>query len=236
MIAMVFTIINQYEKGVRFIWGKYESVVGPGFVWNIPMFHSIRMLDMRVKTIPIQPQEAMTKDNVPVKIAAVVYYKIVDPLKVVMSVYDYNFAIAQYAQTAVRDIIGNNELDFVLADRDKIALEIEKLVDEETKEWGVDVSAIKLQDIELPEDMKRSMAKQAEAEREKRATIILSEAEFMSANNYADAARKLSQIHGALHLRTLQTLATNVSAEDSPTVLWMLPTQIMRFFERFGGK
>jgi regulator of protease activity HflC (stomatin/prohibitin superfamily) len=161
-----------------------------------------------------------------------VYYRIVDPLRVVMAIVDYNFAISQYAQTAVRDVIGNNELDFVLADRDKIAEEIEKLVDEETKGWGLDVSAIKLQDIELPEDMKRAMARQAEAEREKRATIILSEAEFMSANNYADAARKLSNIQGALHLRTLQTLATNVSSEDSPTHLWMLPTQIMKFFEK----
>lgn len=231
---MVFTIINQYEKGVRFVWGRYDTVVGPGFAWNIPFYHNIRTLDMRTKTIPIQPQDAMTKDNVPVKISAVVYYRIVDPLKVVMAISDYNFAIAQYAQTAVRDVIGNNELDFVLADRDKIAQEIEKLVDEETKDWGVDVSAIKLQDIELPQDMKRAMAKQAEAEREKRATIILSEGELMSANNYADAARKLSAIHGALHLRTLQTLATNVSAEDSPTHLWMLPTQIMKFFEKQG--
>ncbi len=233
---MVFTIINQYEKGVRFMLGKYDKVLEPGFAWNIPFFHSVRTLDMRVKTIPIQPQEAMTKDNVPVKIAAVVYYKIVDPLKVVMAIYDYNFAIAQYAQTAVRDVIGNNELDFVLADRDKIADEIEKLVDVETTAWGVDVSAIKLQDIELPEDMKRAMAKQAEAEREKRATIILSEGEFQSANNYAEAARKLSSIHGALHLRTLQTLATNVSSEDSPTHLWLLPTQIMKFFESWGRK
>ncbi len=233
---MVFTIINQYEKGVRFALGKYHSVVGPGLTLNIPFYHDIRTLDMRVKTIPIPPQEAMTKDNVPVKISAVVYYKIVDPLKVVMAISDYNFAIAQYAQTAVRDVIGNNELDFVLADRDKIALEIEKLVDEETKGWGVDVSAIKLQDIELPEDMKRAMAKQAEAEREKRATIILSEGEFQSANNYADAARKLYSINGALHLRTLQTLATNVSAEDSPTHLWLLPTQIMKFFESFNKK
>ena len=229
---MVFSIINQYEKGVRFAWGRFDSVVGPGFVWNIPLYHNIRTLDMRTKTIPIPPQEAMTKDNVPVKITAVVYYRIVDPLKVVMTIMDYNFAISQYAQTAVRDVVGNNELDFVLADRDKIAAEIEKLVDEETKGWGLDVSAIKLQDIELPEDMKRAMARQAEAEREKRATIILSDAEFQSANNYADAARKLSGIHGALHLRTLQTLATNVSAEDSPTHLWMLPTQIMKFFER----
>jgi regulator of protease activity HflC (stomatin/prohibitin superfamily) len=229
---MVFSIINQYEKGVRFAWGRFDAVVGPGFVWNIPLYNSLRRLDMRTKTIPIPPQEAMTKDNVPLKITAVVYYRIVDPLKVVMTIVDYNFAISQYAQTAVRDVVGNNELDFVLADRDKIAAEIEKLVDEETKGWGLDVSAIKLQDIELPQDMKRAMARQAEAEREKRATIILSEAEFLSANNYADAARKLAGIHGALHLRTLQTLATNVSADDSPTHLWMIPTQIMKFFEK----
>ncbi|MFA6530153.1 MAG: slipin family protein [Candidatus Micrarchaeia archaeon] len=233
---MVFTIINQYEKGIRFKWGKFEKVLEPGFAWNIPFFHNIRTLDMRVKTIPIPPQEAMTKDNVPVKISAAVYYKVVDPFKVVMAIYDYNFAISQYAQTAVRDVVGNNELDLVLSDREKIAIEIEKLVDEETKEWGIDVSAIKLQDIELPEDMKRAMARQAEAEREKRATIILSDGELQSATNFADAARKLSSIKGALHLRTLQTLATNVSAEDSPTHLWLLPTQIMKFFENYGKK
>jgi len=233
---MVFAIINQYEKGVRFIWGRFDKVIEPGFAWNIPFFHNIRTLDMRINTISIPPQDAMTKDNVPVRITAVVYYKILDPLKVVMSILDYNFAITQYAQTAVRDVIGNNELDLVLGERDAIADEIEKLVDEETKDWGVDVSAIKLQDIELPENMKRAMARQAEAEREKRATIILSEAEFQSANNYADAARKLSSIHGALHLRTLQTLATNVSAEDSPTTLWLVPTQILKFFENFGKK
>jgi regulator of protease activity HflC (stomatin/prohibitin superfamily) len=228
---MVFSVIDQYEKGVRFVWGKYESVVGPGVVLNIPFYHNIRTLDLRVKTIPVPPQEAMTRDNVPVKIAAVVYYKIIDPYKVVMAISDYNYAISQYAQTAVRDVIGGNELDFVLSDRDKIAAEIEKIVDVELKDWGIDVSGIKLQDIELPQDMKRAMAKQAEAEREKKATIILSEGELQSANNFADAARKLSAIKGALHLRTLQTLATNVSAEDSPTHMWLLPTQIMKFFE-----
>ncbi len=229
---MVFTIINQYQKGVRFVLGKYEKTLEPGIALNIPFFQDVRNIDMRVRTIAIPPQEAMTKDNVPVKISAVVYYKVVDPYKVVMVISDYNYAISQYAQTAVRDVIGNNDLDFVLADREKIALEIEKLVDEETNAWGVDVSAIKLQDIELPADMKRAMARQAEAEREKRATIILSDGELQSANNFADAARKLSAIPGALHLRTLQTLATNVSAEDSPTHLWMIPSQIMKFFDR----
>lgn len=229
---MVFAIINQYQKGVRFVLGRYEKMLDPGIALNIPFIQDVRSIDMRVRTIPIAPQEAMTKDNVPVKIAAVVYYKVVDPYKVVMAVSDYNYAISQYAQTAVRDVIGNNDLDFVLADREKIASEIEKMVDEETKEWGVDVSAIKLQDIELPADMKRAMARQAEAEREKRATIILSDGELQSANNFADAARKLSAVKGALHLRTLQTLATNVSAEDSPTHMWMLPTQIMKFFDK----
>jgi regulator of protease activity HflC (stomatin/prohibitin superfamily) len=151
-----------------------------------------------------------------------------------MTVLDYNYAIAQYAQTAVRGVIGNNDFDFVLSDRDKIAAEIEKIIDEETKDWGVDISSIKLQDIELPEDMKRAMAKQAEAEREKRSTIILSDGELKSANNFADAARKLASIPGALHLRTLQTLSTNVSAEDSPTYLWMIPSEIMQFFKSRG--
>jgi regulator of protease activity HflC (stomatin/prohibitin superfamily) len=228
---MVFVIINQYEKGVRFGWGRFNSVLEPGFAWNIPFFHSTRVIDMRTKTIPIQPQEAMTKDNVAVKMTAVVYYKVTDPLKIVMSVMDYNFAITQYAQTALRDVIGNNELDFVLGDRDKIADEIKELVESEIKDWGVDVSAIKLQDIELPDDMKRAMARQAEAEREKRATVILSEAELQSSGNYAEAAKKLASIHGALHLRTLQTLAT-LSANDSPMHLWLLPNQVLKLFEK----
>ena len=228
---MVFIIINQYEKGVRFAWGRFDAVVGPGFAWNIPFFHATRVIDMRTKTIPIQPQEAMTKDNISVKITAVVYYKVTDPRKVTMSVMDYNFAITQYAQTAVRDVVGNNEFDFVLGDRDKIADEIKELVESEIKDWGVDVSAIKLQDIELPDDMKRAMARQAEAEREKRATIILSQAELQSSSNYADAAKKLASIHGALHLRTLQTLAT-LSANDSPMHLWLLPNQVLKLFEK----
>lgn len=228
---MVIAVIDQYQKGVRFTLGRFDRVVEPGLCLNIWFFHDLRVLDMRIKTIAIPPQEAMTKDNVPVKISAVVYYKIIDPYKVTMMISDYNYAISQYAQTAVRGVIGINDFDFVLSDRDKIASEIEKIIDEETKGWGVDISSIKLQDIELPENMKRAMAKQAEAEREKRSTIILSDGELKSANNFADAARKLASIPGALHLRTLQTLSANVSSEDSPTYLWMIPSEIMKFFK-----
>lgn len=233
---MVFVIINEYERGLRFTLGRYSGVLGPGFNWNIPYLHYTQVVDLRTKTVKVPTQEIMTRDNVPLKINIVVYYKLESPEKAVLNIADVDYAVLQYSQTAMRDIIGKNEMDHVLSDRDRIANQIEEIVDKELGGWGVDVSAIKIQDVEMPEDMKRAMARQAEGERIRRSTIILAEGELLAAENYAKAAKTLYASEGALYLRTLQTLTTNVSAEDAPTNIVLLPAELMKIAEHFLGK
>ncbi len=233
---MVVVIINEYERGLRFTFGRYAGTLGPGINWNIPFIHYTQVVDLRTKTVKVPTQEIMTRDNVPLKINIVVYYKLSSPEKAVMQIADVDYAVLQYAQTAMRDIIGKNEMDHVLSERESIANQIEQIVDKELEGWGVDVSAIKIQDIEMPEDMKRAMARQAEGERIRRSTIILAEGELLAAENYAKAARTLSQTPGALYLRTLQTLTTNVSNEDAPTNIVLLPAELMKIAEHFLGK
>lgn len=228
-------VIYEYERGILFTLGKYSNIVNPGLRFVIPLFQSMQKIDNRIKTVDIAKQEVMTKDNVPVSINAVVYMRVIDPQKAILKIQDYVYAVSQYGQTALRDVIGNKELDFVLTERAKIADEIKELVDKETEEWGVDITAIKIQDIELPADMKRAMARQAEAEREKRATIIMSEGEKAAADNLTDAARKLGVTPGALHLRTLQTVS-DVSADQSNTIIFMLPVEVLDAIRGFGLK
>jgi len=175
----------------------------------------------------------MTKDNVPVSINAVVYMRVINPEKAVLKIQDYVYAVSQYGQTALRDVIGNKELDAVLTERMEIADEIKKLVDKETDEWGIDITAIKIQDIELPVDMKRAMARQAEAERERRATIIKSEGEVVASKNLSQAAATLARAPGALHLRTLETLA-DISSDQSNTIVVPLPMEFLKAVEGFA--
>lgn len=228
-------IITQYERGVKFTLGKYSGIMNPGLNILIPVIQNFRRIDVRIKTIDIPKQEVMTKDNVPVRVNAVVYFKVDDPTKSVLEVQDYIFATAQIAQTALRDIVGGISLDSLLVKRDEIASEIKIVVDKETDPWGIDVTTIKMQDIELPQDMKRVMAKQAEAEREKRAVIIKAEGEVVASNNLAKAAKTLSASPGALHLRTLNTL-NDLSSDQSNTVIFAIPIEILRAFEKLGGK
>ena len=171
-------------------------------------------------------QEALTKDNVPVSINAVIFFKVVNPEKAVLQVADYRYAISQYAQTALRDVIGENDLDKVLAERDRLAQEIQTIVDKASGEWGIDVVSVKMQDIELPQDLKRTMAKVAETERERKSLIIKAEGEKMASKNYAEAARILSDTPGGLHLRTLQTL-NDVSSDESNTIVFVTPVEIL---------
>ena len=173
-------IIFQYEKGVKFTLGKYSGIMNPGVNFLIPLIQTFKKVDMRIVTIDVPKQEVMTADNVPVRVNAVVYFRVKDPVKAVIEIRDYAFAVAQYAQTALRDVAGGKTLDEVLMNREAIAKEIAKIVDIATDPWGIDVTAIKMQDVELPEDMKRVMAKQAEAEREKRAVIIKAEGEVIA--------------------------------------------------------
>ncbi|MFH1586630.1 MAG: SPFH domain-containing protein [Candidatus Diapherotrites archaeon] len=228
-------IIMEYERGIVFTLGRYSKILGPGFNIVVPMLQSWRKVDIRIKTVDIPKQEVMTQDNVPVNVNAVVYFRVEDPKKAVLNIQDYIYATAQYAQTALRDIIGGSSLDAVLTKREELATEIKILVDKETDPWGIDVTAIKMQDVELPQDMKRVMAKQAEAEREKRAVIIKAEGEVVAAINIAKAAKTLSASPGALHLRTLNTL-NDLSSDQSNTVIFALPIEILRAFEAVTSK
>lgn len=233
---MVLTIVDQYERGLRFTFGRYTALLNPGICINIPIVHRIIKVDMRTRTMKIPQQEAMTKDNIPLRINAVVYFTVVDPEKAILEIADVDHAVLQYAQTAMRDVIGKNEMDKIISDRERIANQIEDIVDKEVTNWGIDISAIKIQDIEMPEDMKRSMARQAEGERIRRATIILAQGELEAAKNYAKAAKFLAETPGALYLKTLQTLSTSISLEDAPTTIVLVPAQIMRILERIVPK
>lgn len=232
----MIVVINEYEKGLRFTLGRYSGVLHPGISLNLPIIHSTRVIDTRTKTIKIPRQETMTRDNIPLNLNAVVYYQIVNPEMAVLKIADVDYAVLQYAQTAMRDIIGKNEMDMILSDRDRVANQIEGIVDKEVADWGVDIKAIKILDIEMPEDMKRTMARQAEGERIRRSTIILAQGELESAKNYAEAAKTLSNTPGALYLKTLQTLSTSISQEDAPTSIILIPSQLMNMVEKWIKK
>ncbi len=227
--------LYQYERGVVFTLGKYSSTRDPGLTLIFPVIQTMRKVDMRIKTADVPRQEVMTKDNIPMLVNAVVYFKVVRPEDVVIKIEDHVYAIRQYTQAALRDVIGNHELDFVLSEREKIANGIKEIVDAETSGWGVDVESIKIQEIELPAEMKRAMAKQAEAERERRAMIIGSQGELSAAENLRQAAETLSQSSGALHLRTLQTIR-DIAADPSEKIVLFVPSDINGVVGNILGK
>lgn len=218
-------IIDQYERGVVLTLGTFTGVLSPGLKIVIPIIQRLIRVDIRITTADIPSQEVITKDNVPVGINAVVYYQVERPEDAVLKIQDYGYAVTQYAQTALRDVIGAVELDMLLTEREKLAEEIKTLVDKETAEWGVNVTSIKMQDIELPADMKRVMAKQAEAERERRATIIRSHGELAASVNLKKAMENMSA-SGGISLRTLQTIEAT-TANPATTVIFALPTEIL---------
>jgi regulator of protease activity HflC (stomatin/prohibitin superfamily) len=219
-------IVKQYERGVVLTLGKYTGIRNPGLNWILTGFQTLELVDMRVATVDIPQQEVITKDNVTVGINAVVYFRVASADKSVLEIMDFRKAVALYAQATLRDVIGGFELDFLLSERDKIADEIKKIVDVATDPWGIDVSNIKIQDIELPADMKRVMAKQAEAERERRALIIQAEGEFSAAEKLSGAARILASVPAGISLRTLQTIE-KINPDPSKTVLFALPIEFM---------
>ncbi|MBI2338208.1 SPFH domain-containing protein [Candidatus Daviesbacteria bacterium] len=225
LILSGIKIINQYERGVVLTLGSYSYTLSPGLKIVIPIIQRVIIVDMRITTSDIPQQEVITKDNVPVGINAVVYFQVERPEDAVLKIQDYAYAITQYAQTALRDIIGGVELDTLLTEREKIAEEIKIIVDKETAEWGVNVTSIKMQDIELPADMKRVMAKQAEAERERRATIIRAHGELAASENLKKAMENMSN-SGAISLRTLQTIEAT-TANPANTIIFALPTEIL---------
>ena len=218
-------IIDQYQRGVVLTLGSFSGVLTPGLKIVIPFIQRLIRVDMRITTSDIPQQEVITRDNVPVGINAVVYFQVERPDDAVLKIQDYAYAITQYAQTALRDVVGGVELDMLLTEREKLAEQIKAIVDKETSEWGINVTAIKMQDIELPADMKRVMAKQAEAERERRATIIRADGELKASENLKKAMENMSA-SGAISLRTLQTIEAT-TANPANTVVFALPTEVL---------
>ena len=218
-------MLYQYERGVVFTLGKFTSIREPGLTFLVPVIQSMRKVDMRIKTAEVPRQEVITKDNIPILVNAVVYFKVISPESAIIKIEDYMFAIRQYTQAALRDVIGNNDMDFFLQEREKIASSIKEIVDSETSEWGLDVESIKIQEVELPAEMKRAMAKQAEAERNRRAVIIASQGELSASENLRMAAENLAKSSGAMHLRTLQTIR-DIAADPSEKIVMLLPSEI----------
>jgi len=224
--------INQYQRGLKFTLGRYTGIMEPGWRLVIPIFQGYQKVDMRIKAVDVPDQKAITRDNVSVLVNAVIYYKVDSAEKAILEVEDFFYAISQYAQTTMRNIVGEVTLDELLGSREKIAERIREIVDKETDAWGLKVNNVELKDVSLPGDMERTIAKQAEAEREKRAVIINSEGELAAAHNMAEAARMLSAVPGALHLRTLQSI-NDVSSDASNTIIFTVPLEIMKAFTGF---
>ncbi len=225
-VLLSIKVLNEYQRGVVFTLGRFDGIAGPGLVFIVPVVQYMVVVDMRIRTIDISPQEVITKDNVSVKVNGVVFYRVVDPAKAVLNVQKYEEATAALAQTVLRDVIGGVTLDELLENREAIASEIRRIVDEKTDKWGIDITEIRLQDIVLPENMKRALAVQAEAEREKRAVIIKSEGELSAAENYAKAAEIISKARGGITLRVLQTVA-DISKDPSQKFIILLPVELV---------
>lgn len=222
--------VNQYERGVKFRLGKFIAIKQPGWQVILPIIESMTKVDIRVKAVDVPNQEAITKDNISVGINAVIYYNVDDVSKALLEVENFYYAISQLAQTTMRNIVGSVDLDTLLSERDKVSNQIKTIVDKLTDPWGIKVQNVDLKDVSLPEDMKRVIAKQAEAEREKRAVITKAEGEVIASKNLAIAAKTLSDSDGALHLRTLNTL-NDLSSDQSNTVIFAIPLEVLRAFE-----
>lgn len=218
-------VLYQYERGVVFTLGRYSSVKEPGLRWLMPIFQTMRKVDMRIKTADIPRQEVITKDNITLLVNTVVYFKVEKPADAVIKIEDFEYAVKQYTQAALRDVVGNAEMDRVLTEREEVAANIKKIVDSETSGWGIDIESIKIQEIELPAEMKRAMAKQAEAERERRAVIIASDGELKASENLRKAAENLSKSPAAIHLRSLQTIR-DIAADPSEKIVLFVPSDI----------
>ena len=235
MVLRAVRVIPEYQRGVIFTLGKFTGVRQPGLIFLVPVAQQMRRVDMRLATAEVPRQEVMTKDNIPMLVNAVVYFKVIDPEAVIIKIEDYIFAIRQYTQAALRDVIGNNEMDTVLMERLQIAEAIREIVDAETSDWGVDIESIKIQELELPAEMKRAMARQAEAERERRATIIASQGELEASKNLRAAADELAASSGALHLRTLQTIR-DIASDPSEKIILFMPSNMADIGNTLLGK
>ncbi len=224
--------VKEYERGVKFTLGKYTGVMAPGLRIVVPVIQSWQRVDLRLKAVDVPSQECISKDNVSLKVNAVLYYRVTKADKAILEVEHFRYAVSQLAQTTMRNIVGEFTLDEILQNREKISKQIQKIVDKDTDPWGIVVDKIELKDVELPADLKRVIGKEAEAEREKRAVIIKAEGEVLAATNMAKAAKTLSGAAGALHLRTLQTI-NEVSSDQNKTILFPIP---LEFLQAWKGK
>ncbi len=222
--------VNEYERGVKYTLGKFTKVVHPGWRIVIPVFQSMTKVDLRLRTVEVPPQESLTKDNISVGVTAVLFFRVSDAQKAVINIENFYYATSQLAQTTMRNVVGEVSLDDLLAQREQLSEKIMKIVAEFTMGWGIDVVNVELKDIIIPDDMKRTIGKEAEAERERRAVVIKSEGEVMAAENIAKAAKMLSGSPGALHLRTLESI-NDISADQSNTTVWMVPIETLKALE-----
>lgn len=235
LIPQIFKVLREYERAVVFRLGKFKSVKGPGLIALIPFVDKIERVDMRVLTINVDKQEVITKDNVTVNVDAITFFKVVDSKDAVIEVEQYIHATSMLAQTTLRSIIGQVELDELLANRDKVNQSIQEIIDRQTDPWGIEVVSVEVRDVVLPENMKRAMARQAETERDRRAKVINAEGEYQAAERLVDAARKIETAPAALQLRFLQTM--NEVAEENPSFVFMpLPLDMMKAFQGIQKK
>ena len=225
--------IDQYEKGLMFTLGKFTGEKQPGWRLVIPVIQKLQKVDIRVKAVDVPDQEVITRDNIPVSINAVVYYKVVDAEKAILEVENFFYAVSQLAQTSMRNSVGEKTLDELLQKRAEIAEQIKLELDAKTDPWGIDIQSLELKDVIIPNELKRTISKEAEAEREKRAVIIKADGDRIAADNLAAAATKLNAVPGAMHLRTLQAV-NDLSSDQSNTTIWMLPIEVLETIKNFG--
>ena len=235
IIIFIFLVVSvkqigEYERGLKFTYGKFSKILEPGWHIVLPVFQSFRKIDIRTKVVDVPEQDTITKDNVSIRINAVIYFSIFDAKKAILAVENYGYAVSQLAQTTMRNIVGSVTLDELLVEREKISTEICSIVDKATDDWGIKVINVELKDVALPEEMKRVIAKVAEAEREKAAVITKAQGELEASKNLSEAATTLSQSPGALHLRTLSTL-NDLSSDQSNTIIFAVPIEVLRAFE-----
>ncbi len=229
LIASMIRILREYERGVIFRLGKFHSVKGPGLIILIPVIDKMVKVSLRTITMDVPPQDVITKDNVSVKVNAVVYFRVVEPAKAIIEVEDFLYATSQLAQTTLRSVCGQAELDELLAEREKINSTLQRIIDEHTDPWGIKVSMVEVKHIDLPQEMQRAMARQAEAERERRAKIISAEGEYQAAQRLIEAAKKIEESPVAIQLRFLQTL-TEIATEKASTIVLPIPLELVKPF------
>ena len=227
--------IDQYERGVKFTLGKYSKMMGPGWNLVLPIFQSYKKVDIRTKAVDVPEQDAITKDNVSIRINAVIYYKIFDASKAILEVENFYYAVSQLAQTTMRNAVGEVSLDELLSEREKISQKICEIIDKATDPWGIKVENVELKDVSLPEEMKRVIARIAEAEREKEAVITKAKGEVEASENLKIAAEKLAENPVAVHLRTLETI-NDLSSDQSNTIVFALPIDILKSFDTYNKK